>query len=123
MAASLSLCTLHLIHASRNHDPKYLGLRPADHFKASNLIISNRSQHHQSKQADRLFRRFRVFAVTEGSAKSSKSDERIPSWARPDSDEPPPWARDEAKDASGKTFEIPFYAYLLASAVTAIAAV
>ncbi|XP_027349231.1 uncharacterized protein LOC113860883 [Abrus precatorius] len=70
---------------------------------------------------------FVVVAVTQGSAESSKSEEKIPSWAKPDSDEPPPWARDEAKNngvsSSQQGFEIPFYAYLLASAVTAIAAI
>lgn len=65
-----------------------------------------------------------VVAVTQGSAESSKSEEKIPSWAKPDSDEAPPWARDEAnKNTSEQGFEIPFFAYLLASAITAIAAV
>ncbi|KAK7285282.1 hypothetical protein RJT34_20047 [Clitoria ternatea] len=71
--------------------------------------------------------RFVVVGVTQGSAESSKSDEKIPSWAKPDSDEPPPWARDEANKNRGsfaqQGFEIPFYAYLLASAITAIAAI
>lgn len=67
-------------------------------------------------------------AVTkEGSAESSKSDEKIPSWAKPDSEEPPPWAQNEAQNkptsSSGQGFVIPFYVYLLASAITAIAAV
>ncbi|KAK2363749.1 hypothetical protein QL285_088698 [Trifolium repens] len=59
-------------------------------------------------------------------AESSKSDEKIPSWAKPDSDEPPPWAKNEAQNKTGSSeqgFEIPFYAYLLASAITAIAAI
>lgn len=71
-------------------------------------------------------------AATEGSAKNpSKSKEEddgngedpsVPSWARPGSDELPPWARQEAqKETSG--FEVPFFVYLLASAVTAIAAI
>lgn len=68
--------------------------------------------------------RFSVSAVTKGSAKPSKSDERIPTWAKPDSDEPPPWAQNEGKkDDSQEGFEIPFFVYLLASAITAIAAV
>jgi len=68
--------------------------------------------------------KFHVLAATEGSAKSSESEETLPSWARPDSDEPPPWARDEDKQSEVKDgFEVPFYVYLLASAVTAIAAV
>lgn len=71
-------------------------------------------------------------AATEGSAKNqSKSkeeevdngdDSSVPSWARPGSDESPPWARQEGqKDSTG--FELPFYVYLLSSAVAAIAAV
>lgn len=68
--------------------------------------------------------KFNVLAATEGSAKSSESEETLPSWARPDSDEPPPWARDEGKQSEVKEgFEVPFYVYLLASAVTAIAAI
>lgn len=50
------------------------------------------------------------------------NDASVPSWARPDSDELPPWARQEAqKDSS--SFEVPFIVYLLASAIVAIAAV
>ena len=48
----------------------------------------------------------------------------MPTWARPGSDEPPPWARAESgQSESGQSFQIPFYVYLLASAITAIAAV
>ncbi|KAK5770079.1 uncharacterized protein LOC108463064 [Gossypium arboreum] len=62
--------------------------------------------------------------ATEGSADSSKSEESIPSWAKPDSDEPPPWAQGEGKSSTAQqSFEVPFFVYLLASAVTAIAAV
>ncbi|KAF7818374.1 uncharacterized protein G2W53_023829 [Senna tora] len=68
--------------------------------------------------------RFVVVGVTQGSTDSSKSDEAIPSWAKPDSDEPPPWARDQPNNnTSGQGFVIPFYVYLLASAITAIAAI
>uniref|UniRef100_A0A0E0HG76 Uncharacterized protein n=1 Tax=Oryza nivara TaxID=4536 RepID=A0A0E0HG76_ORYNI len=66
-------------------------------------------------------------AATEGSAKSSgEADEQVPSWARPGSDEPPPWAR-EGGGGGGQqepgAVELPFFAYLLASAITAIAAI
>lgn len=71
--------------------------------------------------------RFLVVAVTKGSTESSKSDEKISSWAKPDSEEPPPWSQNEAQNktasSSEQGFEIPFYVYLLASAITAIAAV
>lgn len=70
------------------------------------------------------YHKFTVFAVTEGSAKSSESEETIPSWAKPDSEEPPPWAREESKEnGSQQGFQLPFYVYLLASSITAIAAV
>ncbi|KAH9297301.1 hypothetical protein KI387_028983 [Taxus chinensis] len=67
-----------------------------------------------------------VVAATEGSAKSKQTaDEKIPSWARPDSGETPPWARNEGQknNAAEQPFEIPFYVYLLSSAIVAIAAV
>lgn len=68
--------------------------------------------------------KFIVRATTKGSTKSGKSEEKIPSWAKPDSDEPPPWAQESSAGTSSQpAFEIPFYAYLLASAITAIAAI
>ncbi|VAH20522.1 unnamed protein product [Triticum turgidum subsp. durum] len=68
-------------------------------------------------------RRRLVVAAAKSSGK--KADEKVPSWARPGSDEPPPWARDEggASGQEGDAVQVPFYAYLLASAVTAIAAI
>uniref|UniRef100_A0A7N2MWE6 Uncharacterized protein n=1 Tax=Quercus lobata TaxID=97700 RepID=A0A7N2MWE6_QUELO len=78
---------------------------------------------------------FCVVALTESSKKSSnkkteeeeEEESKIPSWARPDSDEPPPWAQNESasqqQQQQQQGFEIPFYLYLLASAITAIAAV
>ena len=84
-------------------------------------------------QAKRNPRRgkFCVVAVTESSKESSnkkteeEKESKIPSWARPDSDEPPPWAQNEtaSQQQQQQGFEIPFYLYLLASAITAIAAV
>ncbi|CAA7019314.1 unnamed protein product [Microthlaspi erraticum] len=66
-------------------------------------------------------RRLVVTAATEGSRKSKESQ---PSWADPDSDEPPPWAREEGRSStSQESFEVPFFVYLLASAITAIAAI
>lgn len=95
------------------------------------LLINSKAYPNKRNFSSFHRRSLRVVAATEGSAKKrSKSkdevgngdDPSVPSWARPDSDEPPPWARQEAqKDSSG--FEVPFFAYLLASAITAIAAV
>lgn len=70
------------------------------------------------------YRKLTVFSVTEGSAKSSESEETIPSWAKPDSEEPPPWTREEGKESgNNQGFQVPFYIYLLASSITAIAAI
>ncbi|KAL0430820.1 UNVERIFIED_CONTAM: hypothetical protein Sradi_0708000 [Sesamum radiatum] len=80
-------------------------------------------------------RKLRVVAATEGSAtnrsKSKQDDDdddngedpSVPSWARPGSDELPPWARQDAQKDSSSGFEVPFFVYLLASAITAIAAI
>ncbi|KZV58818.1 polyadenylate-binding protein 6-like [Dorcoceras hygrometricum] len=64
-----------------------------------------------------------------GATESNKSreidngdDPSVPSWAKPGTDEAPPWALGETqKESTG--FELPFYVYLLSSAVAAIAAV
>lgn len=88
-----------------------------------NQLIAKRNRNRHTNQKKEHNHRFSVCAATEGSAKSSDAEEKIPSWARPDSDEPPPWARGESKDTSQQSFEIPFFVYLLGSAVIAIAAV
>ncbi|KAK1259307.1 hypothetical protein QJS04_geneDACA001438 [Acorus gramineus] len=124
MLTSLSQFNPLPISASREGSQGCLRLKPAIQLKPSNTL-SGTIQCHTVKQTGLQRKRFRVSAVTKDSAKSSsESDEKIPSWARPDSDEPPPWARDEGKDGSSKQgFEVPFYVYLLASAITAIAAI
>ncbi|KAK9161971.1 hypothetical protein Syun_002873 [Stephania yunnanensis] len=100
----------------KNHNQSNCRLCPG-FLKVSYAIDSKRS-------AGWPCRRFTIVAATEGSASSSKSEETIPSWARPDSDEAPPWAREDAKETSPQqTIEVPFYAYLLASTITAIAAI
>ncbi|XVE90539.1 hypothetical protein DITRI_Ditri20bG0086000 [Diplodiscus trichospermus] len=121
-ATLLSPCNLTLVRGfivkENESCPRlFLGVRQ----RILNQHAARRFLDYQNK---RLSRRVFVFASTEGSAKSSKSEESIPSWARPDTDEPPPWARDEGKDYTAQqSFEIPFYVYLLTSAVTAIAAI
>ncbi|CAI5498144.1 unnamed protein product [Closterium sp. Naga37s-1] len=71
-------------------------------------------------------RSLRVLAAGErkdeaGSAGEGKDAEKVPGWAQPGSGELPPWARAEAQ--RDKPFEVPFWAYLLASVLVAIAAV
>ncbi|GAB2279050.1 hypothetical protein Dimus_013711 [Dionaea muscipula] len=120
-ALSLPLCTLNLISASTGH--KVL-LNRVHHG-----AVPTTRHNYQKNCSYRSHRRrksckFCVLAATEGSASPKEAEERVPSWARPNSDEPPPWARDEGKENESKqSFEIPYYAYLLASAVTAIAAI
>ncbi|XWS58814.1 hypothetical protein CRYUN_Cryun08bG0065900 [Craigia yunnanensis] len=106
-----------LIKENASYPRLFLGIR-------ERIVNQHPTRYFHVYQNKRLSRGFLVFAATEGSAKSSKSKETVPSWARPDSNEPPPWARDEGKEYKAQqSFEIPFYVYLLASAVTAIAAV
>ncbi|XP_072997252.1 uncharacterized protein [Typha latifolia] len=123
MATVMSLCTPN-VKLSKQVCLRFLGLRPIVQLRPSSLsLLCDQNKCHLAHQSAALSRRLVVVCVTKGSAKSSKSDEKIPSWARPDSDEPPPWARDEGNKKTESTIEIPFYAYLLASAVTAIAAI
>ncbi|KAL6609746.1 hypothetical protein ACP70R_039715 [Stipagrostis hirtigluma subsp. patula] len=64
--------------------------------------------------------------LTAVSAKPPKeAEEKVPAWARPGADEPPPWAREggAAQGPGAAGGSVPFYAYLLASAITAIAAI
>lgn len=125
MSTTASLCGFDPFNASRKHyNLRCLQLRSFASLENLNLVsIWKRSQCRHKKHGSRFYNRFIVFAATEGSAKPSQSDEKIPSWARPDSDEPPPWARGKANGSPKPAFEIPYYAYLLASAITAIAAV
>jgi len=52
-----------------------------------------------------------------------EAEEKVPAWAKPGADEPPPWERKGGAVQGQEAGQVPFYAYLLASAVTAIAAV
>ncbi|KAM1047446.1 hypothetical protein ACFX2C_026802 [Malus domestica] len=111
-------------HCCRNDYPSLPKLFLGVGHRIVDQTIANRNQNPQSLEKKKSSYRFSVSAVTKGSAKSSKSDEKIPPWAKPDSDEPPPWAQNEGKkDDSQEGFEIPFFVYLLASAITAIAAI
>ncbi|KAF5952952.1 hypothetical protein HYC85_010896 [Camellia sinensis] len=77
------------------------------------LIATKISQNTTRKNSSRS-RRLTVFAVTEGSSKE-KEEESIPSWGRPDSNEPPSWARDKAsQNASQQSFQISFFSVFYA---------
>ncbi|KAK1384537.1 putative Transmembrane protein [Heracleum sosnowskyi] len=112
--SSLSLCKSNsktiILNDSRIHNPFCGYIKP--HIQTSTFFNKQRRN------------KLTVVAVTEGSAKKSEQEgQPIPSWAKPDSEEPPPWARNEAQQQTSSTFELPFYVYLLASAITAIAAI
>ncbi|PSS21425.1 hypothetical protein CEY00_Acc10469 [Actinidia chinensis var. chinensis] len=113
------------IYSSINHKP----CRPTEFLvKALNpsILTATKSTQNRTKKKNQS-RTLTVFGVTEGSSKSQEEEEAkesVPTWARPGSDEPPPWARAESgQSESGQSFQIPFYVYLLASAITAIAAI
>lgn len=122
---AMSLSTLGLSPSLTMQSSRYIGLVPVIQFRTSVPIVLQKGNCcHPHRQTGKLFKRLTVRAATEGSAKSSQPEEKIPSWAKPDSEEPPPWARGEGSGGSSEsTFQIPFYAYLLASAIVAIAAI
>uniref|UniRef100_A0A1D1Y4W4 Dimethylaniline monooxygenase [N-oxide-forming] 1 n=1 Tax=Anthurium amnicola TaxID=1678845 RepID=A0A1D1Y4W4_9ARAE len=137
MATIVSLCTSNVLDVARiQNGSNCLRCGSAVHSKTLDKIHESGSIRgsykqrkrslamHYGQQGGLLSPRLIVLALTKGSAKSSESGETIPSWAKPDSKEPPPWARDEGNNrTSQQSFEVPFYVYLLASAVTAIAAI
>ena len=126
MAANiLSSCSSNVILGCRKKEPPYpRSLFLGNGHRILVQLTGKGSQNCHSYQTNKLSPKFTVYAVTKGSAESSKAEETVPSWARPDSEEPPPWAQEEGKkDASPNGLEVPFFVYLLASAVTAIAAV
>lgn len=118
-------CNSNIIHGCRKEDLSLPRLFLGIGHGILNQQTGNRNQKHHNHGEKQFSRKFCVYAVTEGSAKSSsKSEEKIPSWAKPESNEPPPWAQNEGKeDALQNKLDFPFFVYLLASAVTAIAAV
>lgn len=123
-ATILSSSSCNLIRSSGKQIPSHPKPFLGDGQRILNQLVAKRNPSYHAFQNKKLPHRFSVFAVTEGSAKSSESEETIPSWAKPDSDEPPPWATDEGKGLTSQgSFEIPFYVYLLTSTITAIAAV
>ncbi|KAJ6887199.1 vacuolar iron transporter-like 2.1-like [Populus alba x Populus x berolinensis] len=84
-ATSLCWCSSDLIrHGSCS---KVFGRQKVLNLNQS--IVRSRGRYNDYQKQ----RKFFVCAATEGSAKSSKSEETIPTWAKPDSDEPPPWAK------------------------------
>ncbi|XP_066362977.1 uncharacterized protein [Miscanthus floridulus] len=71
-------------------------------------------------------RRLRTaLAASSGKQKPpGEAEEKVPAWAKPGADEPPPWERQGgAARGQEEARQVPFYAYLLASAITAIAAI
>lgn len=125
MAANvLFLCSSKVIHGCKKNDRSYPKSFLGDGRRILVQLTGKGNQNRRCYEENDSSHRFTVYAVSKGSAESSKSEETLPSWAKPESDEPPPWARDEGKkDTSESGFEVPFFVYLLASAVTAIAAV
>uniref|UniRef100_A0A1J3G173 Uncharacterized protein n=1 Tax=Noccaea caerulescens TaxID=107243 RepID=A0A1J3G173_NOCCA len=121
MAATASLTTLPTSFCLSHGDECCSRLPTRSSFPSHHLAAKRNLTGHSLDYERTTVRRLVVTAATEGSRKSKESE---PSWANPDSDEPPPWARDEGRSSSSQeSFEVPFYVYLLASAITAIAAI
>ncbi|CAL4901397.1 unnamed protein product [Urochloa decumbens] len=68
-------------------------------------------------------RRRRLAVLAAAGKKPGEAEEQVPAWAKPGADEPPPWERKGGAVQGQEAGQVPFYAYLLASAVTAIAAI
>ncbi|XP_071694116.1 uncharacterized protein [Rutidosis leptorrhynchoides] len=114
---TLSLCTI-------LHPPHVLvSLEPLSKF--TNTLQSCKlytfKTHHNTTNRNKYNhynKKLIVFAVK----KEEEQQQLTPSWAKPGSEEPPPWARNESQQISSSS-DFPFFVYLLASAITAIAAI
>lgn len=60
---------------------------------------------------------------TESKGKSTKTEESVPAWAQPGTDELPPWAKSDRPPTQEPTQDAPFFVYLIGSSLVAIAAV
>ncbi|KAI3712754.1 hypothetical protein L1987_71319 [Smallanthus sonchifolius] len=105
---TLSICN--------SHPPLAPSLGFTNPLKTPSLFIF-KTHHKPTKKTHNCYRKLTVFAVKED------EEQPTPSWAKPGSEEPPPWARNETQQQSSSSFELPFFVYLLASAITAIAAI
>nr|CAB3461120.1 unnamed protein product [Digitaria exilis] len=108
VAVSISL-------SSSGHHP---GLRPRPTSRAHPIYHSLLG----GQTAERCRRR-RLTVLAAAGKKPGEAEEQIPAWAKPGADEPPPWAREGGAVQGQEAGQVPFYAYLLASAITAIAAI
>ncbi|PUZ65444.1 hypothetical protein GQ55_3G223100 [Panicum hallii var. hallii] len=106
VAVSASLCS------SSDH----LGLRPTsvNHHLGRSLL--------GGRIAGRCRRR-RLMVLAAAGKPPGEAEEQVPAWAKPGAEEPPPWERKGGAVQGQEAGQVPFYAYLLASAVTAIAAI
>lgn len=60
---------------------------------------------------------------TSGEKNGQVNTENVPGWAKPNSEEPPPWARNERPASQEPAQEVPFPVYLIGSVLVSIAAV
>jgi hypothetical protein len=82
-------------------------------------------QQHEEQQQQR---QWKLAATTDGKKGSSAANrerdaEKVPEWAKPGSEELPPWARNEVAKPKEQAEDLPFFVYLIASSLVAIAAV
>ncbi|CAL5095550.1 unnamed protein product [Urochloa decumbens] len=91
----------------------HIGLRPTSlgHHLGRSLL------------GGRCRRRSLAVLAAAGKPPGGEAEEQVPAWAKPGADEPPPWERKGGAVQGQEAGQVPFYAYLLASAVTAIAAI
>ncbi|PWA47706.1 hypothetical protein CTI12_AA399480 [Artemisia annua] len=102
--------TMQTLSLCNTHPPLIPSTKP---LKTSTISIFKTFH----KTPKKCYKRLTVFAIKE------EEEQSTPSWAKPDSNEPPPWARNEAQQESSSGGDLPFGVYLLASAITAIAAI
>lgn len=111
------------LYAPCSHSPLRCSSSKPILLFSNSLHFTLAHHHHHHKKRSYSNSQIR-FAKNSGKneEEEEEDDPSVPSWAKPGSEDPPPWARGEYKKDSF-SFEVPFYVYLLASSVTAIATI
>lgn len=121
---TLSLCNSHppihgrSLYQNLPWNPSLVTLSGFTKTLTNSSIFTLLNHLKMNNRSSACYRRLNVFAA------KGEEEQSTPSWAKPDSEEPPPWARNETQQTSSSSnSELPFFVYLLASAITAIAAI
>lgn len=122
MAMAMSLTCAHIVAPPSLSSPATRrGRNPSGCALASLGTVATASV--ARRQSGRQWRAKSQSEKAPRSPKAEEEEEPTPSWAKPGTEELPPWARNEAAAPVRASGDLPFPVYLIGSCLVAIAAV